>query len=37
MKPRSGNRRSARHVNDRVLCTGASYWVKLAESWLRKG
>ena len=23
--------------NDRVLCTGATYWVKLAEAWLKKG
>ena len=23
--------------NDRVLSTGASYWVRLAEAWLRKG
>jgi hippurate hydrolase len=23
--------------NDRVLSTGASCWVKIAETWLRKG
>jgi hippurate hydrolase len=22
--------------NDRVLSTGATYWVKLAEAWLKK-
>jgi hippurate hydrolase len=22
--------------NDRVLSTGASYWVRLAETWLKK-
>jgi hippurate hydrolase len=27
---------AAYDFNDRVLSTGASYWVRLAEAWLKK-